>query len=414
LQNFLLEDAPANLAAQLVFYQSEEINNETKNRLEQYFLKYGSLAIGLTLGIPSEEEGISIIKDSVNSTPTMQSMEKILSAGKGEGVAGTTSANSTPEKISDYKQGMQLAKLLWGEPLASLMVDNLTGVRSLDKSAQDVVLASMLPLDSIRAGMFKMLKKRAIDGPKALEAAGWNDKTFTDPGLLVLLEMLPRSKTSKSSALSGPGAANRIPARKPTGAQMGGSGPSSKAEEAQKKAQSDADWLVTISNLSTTWCTRLDSAGQLQKKKAARKGQKAVDSAPTRPDEFELPRDAKIVTAYQLNWPDNISTDSTDLKPSMLKIQFLRLQQTGTIIKTIAAYKRLTKGGDIRDLTSGIGQWLEAAVKNGSQPKTKRSLDIFVTRADKQHVDLNQKEEPSDLLVDILAIEINDPTTIKE
>ena len=165
------------------------------------------------------------------------------------------------------------------------------------------------------------------------------------------------------------------------------------------------------------WCNRLEAAGQAEKR-ALRRGQKVSEQPPTRLDEFEIPQDAKnlkdvkIISAYQLNWPDKVPGDLGKVKLAGLKVQFFRLQMTGMLKKTMTAFKQLAKGGDIHDLSDG--QWLEL-IKNGSQPNTKRSLDIVVSSADKQTVDLlTQKEEPIDLQVDILAIEITDPGNVKE
>ena len=111
-------------------------------------------------------------------------------------------SDASKVKTTDYERGVYLAKLLWCEPLAGLMTAHLGDVRTLEKSTPDIMLASTLPLDSIHAAMFKMLKKRAGDGPQPLETAGWSDKVLTDPGLLVVMKLLliSRSKTFEDCA----------------------------------------------------------------------------------------------------------------------------------------------------------------------------------------------------------------------
>ncbi len=119
----------------------------------------------------------------------------------------------------------------------------------------------------------------------------------------------------------------------------------------------------------------------------------------------------KIIAAYELNWPEKAPADMGKLKLGVLKIQFFRLQLNGKLKGTMTTFKQLAKG-DIHNMPNG--QWLEI-IKPGLQPATKRSLDILVTSSEKQAVDLTQKvEEPIDLEVDILAIEITDPGTVKE
>jgi hypothetical protein len=432
--DFLLQDSPANLNAQLHLYQSEDLSADTKTRLEQYFLSRSSQAIALMMGISTGVEGAASIMPGVDprrnqargvDPRTIQpgSRERTPPVGPVEPNTGVTAGDASKTKISDYERGAYLAKLLWGEPLAGLMTQHLSEVRSLEKSAPDIVLASTLPLDSIHATMLKMLKKRASDGPQSLETAGWSDttnKVLTDPGLIVVMKLLPRSKTLKTVPITGSISAPSPsrPGRYPTRAEGGGAGiQPSKTEAAQKKEQNEMEWITTLSKMVDAWCNRFESAAQAQKK-AARKQQKVMEQPPTRLDEFEIPQDAKflkdvkITAAYQLNWPDKAPGDLGKVKLAGLKIQYFRLQLTGMPKKTMSSLKQLARGGDVHDMSNG--QWLEI-IKNGSQPNTKRSLDILVTSADKQQVDLTQKTEESiDLQVDVLAIEITDPAAVKE
>jgi hypothetical protein len=424
--DFLLQDNPVNLNAQLHLYQSEDLSADTKTRLEQYFLSHSSQAIGLMMGLPVAVDGTAATMPGGDWGRTAPSgRERSPHSSLGATNTGVTAGDAAKSKISDYERGAYLAKLLWGEPLAGLMFERLGEARSLEKSAPDIVLASTLPLDSIHAAMFKMLKKRAGDGPQPLEAAGWSDKVLTDPGLLVIMKLLPRSKTLKTAPISGttPAAAptrtGRYPTtRRPTGADASGTGAQpTRTEAAQKKEQSETEWLTTLSKMVDAWCNRFADAAQAQKK-ADRRGQKVLEQRPTRLDEFEIPQDAKnlkdvkIIAAYQLNWPDKAPGDLGKVKLAGLKIQYFRFQLTGMLKKTMIVLKQLAKGGDVHDMSNG--QWLEM-IKNGSQPGTKRSLDILVTSADKQQVDLTQKiEESIDLEVDILAIEITDPGAVKE
>ena len=413
IAEFLLQDNPANLSAQLVLYQSEDLSPEAKVKLEQSFLNYSSMAIGLTMGIPTGAEGsTSTMYGSAwgGSTPT--GWER-TSLGAGMPNTGATPSDTSREKISDFDRGAYLAKLLWGEPLASLMSERLGDVRLLERSAPQIVLASTIPLDSIHAAMFKMLKKRApVEGPLPLDTAGWSDKVLTDPGVLVLVKSLPRSKAMKTAPISGGGMTPAQPGgystRRPPGMDAGGA----MAETAQKKMQIESEWLTSLSKMVAAWCNRLEASSQMQKR-AARRGQKVIEPQPTRLDEFDFQdskdiKDVKIIAAYQLNWPEKAPADMGKVKPGTLKIQYFHLQTTGMLKKTMATFKRQAKGGDIHDM--GNGQWLEL-LKNGSQPNSKRSLDILITSADKQPVILTMsKEEAIDLDVNILAIEIADPS----
>jgi len=413
LLEMLLEENPLNLGAQLALYQSEDITNDIRTRLEQSFLNYSSQAIGLTMGIPSGIEGSGAMSSSgTGRMPLLGTRERYPPMSSGMTRPSPMPSEATRDKTTDYETGSHLAKLLWGEPLASLMSDLLGETRSLEKQPQLIVLASTLPLDSIRAAMLKMLKKRSVDGPQSLDAIGWTDNITNDPAMLVLLKMLPRSRTLKAVPLTTGmrQSTSRYPSRR-TPSDMGGAmGQTSKAEAAARKEQTEYDWITTLAKMTHAWCTRFEVAAQAQRK-ATRRGQKFAENPPTRIDEFEFPQDAKVTAAYQLNWPENVPADLGKVKPGLLKIQYFSLQQSGMIKKTMNNYKRLAKSGDVHELDNGL--WLET-IKNGSQPNTKRSLDIILTTADNEPVDFTQKEELVDLQADILAVEIIDPASFKE
>ena len=404
IAEMLLQDNPSYLGAQLVLYQSPDLMVEPKTKLEQYFMTYSSQAISLTMGIPFSTDGSTTM--SIGTRGTAPSTGRDRERGRdGRGsspLTGIPSAmpDTVREKVSDYEHGTHLAKQLWGEPLASLMLEYLGDVKTLEKSASGIVLASTLPLDSIHVAMFKMLKKRATqEGPQSLETVGWTDKVLADPGLLVLIKMLPRSKSARKPTVSGPGTGRYTPRGTNPGATL--------SEAAQKKEQIETEWMMTLSKMIDAWCTRLEAASQAQKK-AIRRQQKVIEPTPTKLDDFEIPQDAKVIAAYQVNWPVNAPKDLGKIKPPTLKIQYFRLELSGMMKKSMANFKRLAKGGELHEMSNGL--WLDL-IKNGSQPNSKRSLDILITSADKQPVDLTiLKEEEMDLEVDILAVEIVDPT----
>jgi hypothetical protein len=411
--DFLLQDNPANLNAQLRLYQSEDLPLDTKTKLEQYFLKYSSLAINLTTGIPVATEAMTPASTWTIPLPSGRD-NKAAPPGPGMPTNGTMPGDASKAKATDYERGAYLAKLLWCEPLSGMMIAHLGDVRTIERSTTDIVLASTLPLDSVHAAMLKMLKKRSLDGPQSLETAGWSDKVLTDPGMLVMVKLLlvSRSKNLKTAPIS-----SSATATAPAPTQPGRySPPSARSEIAQRKEQIETEWLTTLSKMVDAWCSRFAEAYKEQKK-TARRLQKALEQ-PTRLDEFEIPQDSKnlkdvkIIAAYELNWPDKAPADMGKVKLAGLKIQFFRLQLNGKLKATMTSFKQLAKGGDVHNMFNG--QWLEL-IKNGSQPNSKRSLDILVTSAEKQAVDLiPTKEEAIDLEVDILAIEITDPGTVKD
>jgi hypothetical protein len=406
---FLLQEDPVNLNAQLALYRCDELPADTKTKLEQYFLNYASLAIGLTMNIRSNVEGLAMGGASSGGLPPGYAGGPSAglfgpgmtgpgySGAMPPGYAGIPKPGATREKMTDTERGCKLANTLWTSPLPASLAEELGEVRTMDKSASTIVLASAFPLDSVRAAMYRMLKKRQLDGPQVLDSAGWSDKVLNDPGTLVLVKMLKRAE---------PKAAKGTSPRTPSGPGYGGSpSPASAKAEAQKKSEND--WFEESRKLVGLWCSRFEAAAQDQRK-AARKGTTLGEPAPTKLDDFEFPKekDTKIEEAYQLNWPEKTPEALASAKPGTLKVQYFRLTQTGTIKKTTTNFKRALKGFEQHDTDKGC--WLEIVPKTtGSAPR--RSIDVLVMRQDKSMYDATQKEDPTDLEIHVLAIEIADP-----
>jgi hypothetical protein len=286
-----------------------------------------------------------------------------------------------------------LAAALWSSPLVASLNEQLGTVKSMEKSAPTIVLASTFPLDSVRASMYKMLKKRQIDGPQVLDTAGWSDRVLNDPGTVVLVKMLSRKEQKKNAR--GPGGAPGY----------GGGNP--RADAAQKKLQNEYDWFEESRKLVGLWCSRFEAAAQARKK-AAKKGAPIGEPAPEKLDDFEIPKekDTKIEDAYQLNWPDKAPAGLAAAKPGLLKVQYFHLTQTGTIKKAMNNLKKGMKGGELHE--TDLGLWAEIAPKTTGASAPRRSVDVLVTKADKSPYDATQNE-PTDLDIHILAIEIADP-----
>jgi hypothetical protein len=416
---FLLQEDPANLGAQLVLYQTDDLGSDNKTKLEQYFLNYGSQAIGLTLCVPAGVEGMPM-GSGASMGPRTFGMPPgygqygpgggrpqmpggyppsgYPSGGYSSGVGSLPTPDAAHEKLSDAERGVRLASTLWSSQLIESLTEQLNKVQSFEKGAPTITLASTLPLDNVRAAMYRMLKKRQLDGPQPLAAGGWEER-LNDPGTLVLVKMLNRREPKVSKT------GGRMPPPPPMTTSTGAT---SKAEAARKKEEAENAWFEESKKLVGIWCKRFEAAAEAQRK-AARKNAPIGEPAPTKLDDFELPKekDTRIEEAYQLNWPDKAPAGLASAKPGALKIQYFFITQTGTIKKTMTALRKGMKGSEQHEIEGGL--WAEVAPKITGASAPRRSLDVVVTRADKSPFDPTQKEDPVDLEIRILAIEIADP-----
>ncbi len=399
LMTLLMQEEPANIAAQRVILMSDEATADVETKLLPFFINYSTTTFSLVLNVPidasnASASGASDLQDNWSSS------------------AATPTTPIRP-KQTDFERGINLANAMWGDATTKFCLKSLSEVRGLDKQPQNVVFSTTVPQDSVRESLCKALKKRALDGPQQLDQAGWTEKVLGDPALVPILKTLPR-RDPKNKASTGATRTSRF-GRSTTGGAGAGVGGT---EQSQKKEQIEADWYNASLKLSQTWCARLD-AGAQNVKRAIRRGQKVLEQPPTKLDDFELPKDAKVLSAFQINWPDNAPAELADLKLSMLKVQYFHLEQeTGMMRKTIAALRKSMKNAELRQLEGGA--WFDSLTKTGAKTAGKptqgtlRSLDVFVTRTDKQPVDFTAKDEEASLDIQILAVEVVDPSFEKK
>jgi len=407
LVDFLLQEDPLNLKAQLVLHQGEDIVEDAKSRLEQYFLNYGSMATRLALGVPEKVEtsgGMAGMNpdsypsahhyDAERPYPTYSGMES-----SPYDASGSVPGLPLPPKPTEEELGVRLAQQIWTGSVAASLAEQLDNVRGLDRQPQTILLAATIPTDPFRAAILEILKKRPLDGPQPLEAAGLADRVVTDPGFLVVAKMLPRKDPQSIRGGRGgprPGYNDYNPDTP---------GPGGRVDPRRQREHVQMAWFDASQKLVGLWCARFEAAA-LEQKRAARRGKSFGEPPPEKPDDVELPAGADVKAAFQVNWPEKAPQDIQAAKPSPLRVQFFRLETYGQLKKTMAVLRRGIRRSKLRQLENGI--WLDA-LNTDSERNTKRSIDVVITRADENPFDYTQRREETDLVIDILTIEINDP-----
>jgi hypothetical protein len=379
-RQFLLAADPLNCGAQIVSLERNVFPKEINTKLEQQLASYSSLALTRLLKFPSE-----------------------IQPGAG-GNRGLTAPGNASSSTSDPR--LQLADLLWSEKFGASVRAKLAEGRPLEKQADLVLLAGTIPQDTMRAAPAKTLRKHWNEGPKALETADLANKMVTDPGLLVLLKMNPRRSEAKPAAR--PSGSRGRPVRSPPG---GGSAATAKIA-AEKKEQAEKDWMSLSSKLVTAWCARFQAAAQARDKTEAEAGNPSSNVAPKLPSEFEMANGAKVTTAYHLVWPAEVPAEMGSSKPSALEIYYIRVEETNKPKKAIGYYSRQlqVKTSEVRKTDNGKADWLDS-IRSLPQTDRRRSVDVVLTRADNKPSDAAKDNQESDLVVEILTIEIKDPAS---
>jgi len=285
----------------------------------------------------------------------------------------------------------------------------LDKVNSLDGYAELVMLGATVPADSMRATVFQALEDNWEDGPAPLEKAGLDGKLVTDPGLLLSLKALPRSEardTTKTTTRPGtrprpaPGRRTRRPQRTV-----------SKTVEEQEKAKQE--WMEASKALLLTWCGRFHATA-LAKAEAARlsggyppQGE-AVSSLAQRAG-LKLHDGAKVVAEYHRVWPGEFAAQLSGLSPGPMLIDYVCIEEQNKPVAMTGYYRRQVGVRDLYRVENGA--WLDS-VKPVPPSDRKRSLDVVITRLSPDSE--ADRDEPEDLRIEILGLELKDPAAVPE
>ncbi|MCD4726981.1 MAG: hypothetical protein K8R46_04935 [Pirellulales bacterium] len=415
MHEFLLASDPLNCGAQLTFYEEGHQTPELETRLEDQFLVYSSLAMARYLDIPDKFKqstsgvGVSGMHtgrpggliggfDMPGDRLTGPGRTPSPPAGLSTKPGGKVGAGEDKPKTED-DLAPRVAAGLWSQGFLALLEPKLTthALDSLDKKPKLVMLAGTIPQDSTRALLNKLLRKRWSEGPKALETAGLTGNVVTDPGLLTLVKMLKR-RYPKTSARGTP----RAP--RPTGGTI-----NKRIEEARKEQQTAEEWMDLSSKMVAVWCNRFHAATQARQKAA--EDSEIDSSAPLKlPKGFELSSNARVTASFHLVWPDEAPPEIAKLNPGWLEVHYVRVEEVKKLRTATAYYSRQAdlRSSDAR--TIGKSTWFDK-VRIGSRKDRRRSLDVLITPPENYvPADKPRDEDETDLIIEILSVEIKDPT----
>jgi len=339
--------------------------------------------------------------------------------GRSESGAGTSQAGPAAEP-PDPDQPYHLAKEMWSAKLTGPLENRLNQVASLESSAQLVLLASTIPVDSMRSTLGQVLRARFEDGPAALEAAGLLDSVVNDPGFLTVVKGLPRKEPKPEVDLTRPRlgggrAGRRGPGRVGSGGVgdegsgfeegagfagaegMGPGGQRGGPPRRNPEGPGEA-WMFASEDLVRAICERFLAA--------ARSGAAQAAGQPANGLPFELRDDATVMAEYHLDWPAGADQKLSGVPLGQLKLHYVRTEQT-TKLTTLESYFKRQVGGnpDVRAIHDG--SWMDS-FKPVPDTDWKRSVDILLTTSLPADGQIDKKVEIP-VTVDILCIDVKAP-----
>ena len=472
---YLRESHPDNLQAQMVLYLVPDMDQQTKETIEDHFLAYSSDALAGVLGIPEAlreeiarrrelrqkrrpgypgmpgmEEGYMPPEMEEHSAmgpgmeehsamgPEMAPMDEMgPGAPSGRPRSGrpsrydTQSTSSRPSRYddrpgaggqppepdtfdaSDPDLPFRLGQRMWGPEMIELVDGRLAKAGSLEEQAPLVLLASTMPVDSIRSSLHRLLQQRWQDGPGALESAGLYDQVISDPAFLALVKMLPRKAVEEpkravprlsrmrnrrngggpEAPRGAPDMAAGMPGDMEAMDMEGGMGPPGAGRGQGKPQEPDLAWMAASEELVRVMCERLHGAAQGT-------GGQGGEGLP-----FEVRDDALVTAELHLDWPGNQPEKLTGVSLGQTKLHYLRAE-CQTKIGTLESYFRRQLGSpEIRSIQDG--SWIDS-VQTVPDTNVKRSIDLLLTATVPAGQQLDKKAELP-VTLDILCIDIQDP-----
>ena len=408
IRALLFATDPLNCGAQVVFYRRGVLGMERKNNLERQLASYSGYALSRLLEIPDQEHSGGGFQRPAGGF--QQPPNRFGPGGGGfgpgggglnltrgrsplPGAIGSDPTDGDTSKKPDNRQALQVADLLWSEAFCELLIPRLDELFSLEKESNLVMLAATIPQDSTRAALSTLLRKRWQDGPDTLEKLGFPDQIMTDPGLLVLVKMLPRRDHGDTVSRAAP-----QPARARPGTRS-----------AEKRALAEQAWMNVSKDLVTAWRKRFQAAALAKKQEEEDWGLAAQEATPTPlPSNFTLNSPAKVIASYHAIWPEETPAGLSIENPSMLEIHYLYIEETNIPKKTVSYYARQaqTRLANARILDNSV--WFDDM---RVMPKTdgQRSVDVFITRPHNPIADIMRDDLEDDLVVEIMTIEIKNP-----
>ena len=347
LISLLQEKSPQNFEAQVCLDQSRVLSGEAGGAVEKSLASYGSDAFGLLTGLP------------------------------------TTGAASQEPKWAGKVAGQ-----LWSQEFVAGLTARLPRVESLREAASLMLLASTLPNDTVRAALYQTLTKHWEDGPAALGAAGLEAHAWCEPGFAVLVKICYRRNFPTPETNDVQFVRTRALSR-----------------ERLLAASRYAAWMQAGQAIANRLAALPSKPGPVVHGTA---------SSSELPVTLDSPQD--VIAEYQLDWPSAMRDTLLGLRLDPLSVHYVKIEEKARPSKVLTHYKQQLKLGDrvkFREMgretevhESAARIWFDH-LSVGSTPDRVRSLDIVIRPANPDLPMMHDQERK--MIVEILAIEINDP-----
>jgi hypothetical protein len=287
-------------------------------------------------------------------------------------------------------QSYRVAQQLWGKQLSGVIEAQLDQTESLQQGAGRVLLASTVPTDAVRAKLYKTLLRSWDEGPRALEDGGLGTSLLSDPGFLVVMKGLPRKDVPTQEAPKrirrssrrqqgnpggpgGPGQPYMAPGT--DGGPYGGRGPA----QPKDVDKPDYNWMEACESLVRGMCDQYLPEGKRRVTSGRGAGAELEEKRPV-----TIPNNVKPVAEYRFEWPQEVSSARTKLAGvplDSMTVYYARLAVNSAPAKALAYYRRQL--GRPAEHQADVGYWLESIRTVGDSDR-QLSIDVLICRREER------------------------------
>ena len=450
LSDMLIKPHPSNVGPQLLLFQSEAPDMATKAKLAGFFTEYSETALAYLLGVWQHAKTFDFANDknTGDKKPAKKKQRtgwgrvaaadnrtRAMEPGMGPGPMGGygmvgygNRSNATLDTkqlmASDAEMPGRVVQKLWSPQVAGLIGAQLAQVPSLDEAGLILPLARTMPVDDVRASLYRLMQTHwqlgsrpflaGVKMPTAggmgmgmgmemggmpaagygrgamgMPAAGGNaqfDDKVCDPGFLVLIKMLPIDPKQNGGRKSRGG--------RPPAPGMGMPG--------AMNGSPIADWHNVHDTLLQNFYAAFEAAGRLNR-----------DAQPAGTIPIELHTAENIETRFDLKWPGPDPNKSGKVLDPM-EIHYVKISEVADPAKTLKSYSRILKVKPRMVQPNRVA--LLSKLKDSATPGNKLSLDVLITIEQQAAVAMPQpagrksrKSTGQPITVEILTIEMKDP-----
>ena len=361
-------------------------------------VRRGLETIHSDLSLENFEAHLALYMEAGDPKPTRQVLTRHFASSSSSALEHLLGLrpHTDPQRSSWSRKA---AQLLWERNFALVVEGRLNRLESWAADPTLLSLALSLPSDTMRAAIADRLDVQWAQGPSASTSEHIPNELIIEPGVLVLLRMLLEKRTDT----------HRLPSLVSLRSQRTGRGRSGRADPAAVRQRQQWEiqnaWAEFAGDLAADWCLRCRTAAHDQDAIERARG-RTIDWTEGISDLAVTPHSTeKITLTHFARW---LEAPSKPFRPNgfdPLRVDYVRIEERTRPNRLLAYYDRALPGHIQRAIEGGI--CFEGLLDKG-KPGFLCSADVRITRAAPEMHGLPEQDQ--DLVVEILIVEIRDPS----